>query len=203
MTLIAFTYWMHLLFGFFVLDTFSQICPTQWDPTGPSVDLSLFAYRFSTFFAKSLSFQFLNKVCFSPINQRWVGLTWTILSIDYADCFQVSAHGREGLFGCYWAIYVCLALGSTQTLTEIVCWCRLFLKLCVSDLLGRLRATQCWFECLVACLDAGGLSKYEYVVCLCVWSLNKGWTSSHLNSTVSLSLSLSRSSFFHVDMDKR
>ena len=107
---------------------------------------------------------------------------------------------ERGSLGCYWAIYVCLALGSTQTLTEIVCWCRLFLKLCVSDLLGRLRATQCWFECLVACLDAGGLSKYEYVVCLCVWSLNKGWTSSHFNSTLSLFVF---PSFFLVDMGKR
>ena len=34
MTLIVFTYWMHLYLGFFVLDTFLQICPTQWDPTG-------------------------------------------------------------------------------------------------------------------------------------------------------------------------
>ncbi len=50
-------------------------------------------------------------------------------------------------------------------MTEIVCFCEV---VCVSELLGRLRTTQCWFEVLVACLDAGGLSKYEYVVCLCV-----------------------------------
>lgn len=36
-------------------------------------------------------------------------------------------------------------------------------------------------------------------MCLCVWSLNKGWTSSHFNSTVSLSLVLRFS--MYVDMD--